>query len=167
MLYYDATAQVPELVGSYDAVFLFDVIEHVEPARDLLSAALAHLRPGGCLLVNVPALPVLFSAYDAAQGRLRRYARESLAAEFGGLPRRVDSVAYWGLSLVPLLAMRKLMLGSKPSESTMRVGFRPPGRLVNRALTLLMRTELSLLPRPPVGNSVTAAVTRVPGSSSG
>lgn len=163
VLYYDATARLPELVDSYDAVFLFDVIEHVDPARELLSAALAHLRPGGRLLVNVPALPVLFSAYDAAQGHLRRYTRESLSAEFRGLPCRVDSVAYWGLSLVPLLAIRKLMLGSKPSESTMRVGFRPPGRLVNRALTLLMQAELSLFQRPPFGTSVMAAATRVPG----
>jgi hypothetical protein len=114
------------------------------------------------LLVNVPALPVLFSAYDAAQGHQRRYTRQSLSAEFAGLPCWVDSVAYWGMSLVPLLAARKLMLGSKPSASTMRKGFRPPGRLVNGALTLLMRAELSLLRRPPVGTSVMAAATKEP-----
>jgi SAM-dependent methyltransferase len=163
VLYYDALDRRPELVGSYDAVFLFDVIEHVEHPRELLSAALAHLRSGGRLLVNVPALPVLFSAYDAAQGHLRRYTVRSLSAEFDGLPCRIDSVAYWGLSLVPLLAARKLLLGSKPSASTMRAGFRPPGTLVNRALTLLMRAELALLPHVPAGTSAMAAATKLAG----
>jgi SAM-dependent methyltransferase len=162
VLYYDATEQAPGMVGSYDAVFLFDVIEHVEPARDLVAAALAHLRPGGRLLVNVPALPALFSAYDAAQGHRRRYTRRSLSAELAGLPCRVDSVAYWGLSLVPLLAARKLLLGSKPSGSTMRAGFHPPARLANDALTLLMKAELALLRRPPIGTSVMAAATKLP-----
>jgi SAM-dependent methyltransferase len=162
VMYYDATDLAANMVGSYDAVFLFDVIEHVEESRELLSAAIAHLRPGGRLLVNVPALPVLFSAYDAAQGHRRRYTRQSLAAEFAGLPCRVESVAYWGMSLVPLLAARKLMLGSKPSANTMRAGFRPPGKLVNRALTLLMMAELSLLRRPPVGTSLMAAATKEP-----
>ena len=163
VLYYDATERAPELVGSYEVVFLFDVIEHVEHSRELLSAALAHLRPGGRLLVNVPALPGLFSAYDAAQGHLRRYTVQSLSAEFAGLPCEIDSVRYWGLSLVPLLAARKLLLGSKPSAITMRAGFRPPGRLVNSALTLVMRAELSFLARPPAGTSVMAAVTKRPG----
>jgi SAM-dependent methyltransferase len=160
LLYYDATDRVPELLGSYDAVFLFDVIEHVENSRELISAALAHLRLGGRLLLNVPALPGLFSAYDAAQGHLRRYTVRSLSAELAGLPCRIDSVAYWGLSFIPLLAARKLLLGRKPSPSSMRAGFRPPGRLVNRALTLLMQAEMSLLPHPPAGTSVMAALTK-------
>ncbi|MFN8095535.1 MAG: methyltransferase domain-containing protein [Vicinamibacteria bacterium] len=161
VLYYDATDRAPEMVRAYDAVFLFDVIEHVEAARELLAAALAHLRPGGRLLVNVPALPALFSAYDAAQGHQRRYTRRSLAAELAGLPCRVDSVAYWGMSLVPLLAARKLLLGSRPSPDTMRAGFRPPGRLVNDALTALLRAETALVRRPPVGTSVMAAATKL------
>jgi SAM-dependent methyltransferase len=163
VLYYDAMDQAPELVNSYDVVFLLDVIEHVERSRELLSAALAHLRPGGRLLVNVPALPVLFSAYDAAQGHIRRYTVRSLSVELEGLPCRVDSVAYWGLSLVPLLAARKMLLGSRPSASTMRAGFRPPGRAVNGALAGLMRAELLLLPHPPAGTSVMAAATKLAG----
>jgi hypothetical protein len=42
----------------------------------------------------------------------------------------------------------------------MRTGFRPPGKLANDALNLLMRAERALLRRPPIGTSVMAAATK-------
>jgi SAM-dependent methyltransferase len=160
-LYYDVTQRVPAMLGSYDTVFLFDVIEHVEDARGLLASALEHLRPGGHLLINVPALGVLFSAYDAAQGHLRRYTRQMLAAQLEGLPCQLIAAQYWGLSLVPLLGLRRILLGRRPTPNTMRSGFRPPSGSVNRALKALMGLELRLVRRPLLGTSVMAAVRRL------
>src|SRR6185295_12158294 len=106
---------------------------------------------GGHLLINVPALQGLFSAYDIAAGHVRRYDRRSLAAEFAGHDFRVLDVRYWGLSLVPLLFLRKLVLrGSRPAEETIRSGFRPPGRLTNAVLQSLMHVETALVARSPV-----------------
>jgi SAM-dependent methyltransferase len=162
-LYYDVRQENAALAGSYDACFLFDVIEHVPEPRGLLAAALAHLRPGGHLLINVPALPALFSAYDVAAGHLRRYTRRTLAAEVSGLPGHLVAVRYWGLSLVPLLALRRLLSGRVPDAGTIRAGFEPPGRLAHGALRALMRCELALVRRPPVGTSVMAAFRRAGG----
>jgi SAM-dependent methyltransferase len=162
-LYYDVTRAEPALVGSYDVCFLYDVIEHVPEPRALLGAALAHLRVGGHLLVNVPALQSLFSAYDLAAGHLRRYNRDSLAQQLHGLPGATLAVRYWGLSLVPLLALRKQLVGRKPDASTIRSGFEPPNALVHRGLKALMAAELALLENPPLGTSVMAAVRRAEG----
>lgn len=158
--YYDVTREEPSLVGRYDVCFLFDVIEHVPDERALLSSALRHLRPGGHLLVNVPALQSLFSAYDVAAGHLRRYTRSRLAAAFAGLPAELRAVQYWGLTLVPLAAARRVRVGQTPTPDTIRVGFQPPSRAVNSALTALSRLEAKLLERPPLGTSVLAAVRR-------
>jgi hypothetical protein len=124
---------------------------------------LRHLKPGGHLLINVPALQDLFSAYDVAAGHVRRYDRDSLVAEFAGHDLRVLDVRYWGLSLVPLLFLRKLVLrGSLPAEQTIRSGFRPPGHLTNLLLRSLMRIETALLVRPPLGTSLLLCGRREP-----
>jgi len=162
-LYYDVTQADPQLLGSYDVAFLFDVIEHVQGPEGLLRAAIEHLRPGGHLFLNVPAIQSLYSAYDAVQGHVRRYSTTSLAAEFDWLPCQLDNVYYWGISLVPLLGLRRLVVGRKPSARTYRLGFQPPRPIVNWALKALMRVELALCARPPLGTSVMAVVRRAGG----
>ena len=159
-LYYDVTQAELPLLGSYDVCFLFDVIEHVGDPRVLVAAGLEHLRPGGHLFVNVPALQWLFSAYDVAAGHLRRYSRRSLAAELERLPGTAISIRYWGLSLVPLLVLRKLLAGRRPTASTIRSGFEPPNPLVHRGLKAVMAEELRLVRNPPLGTSVMAVFRR-------
>jgi 2-polyprenyl-3-methyl-5-hydroxy-6-metoxy-1,4-benzoquinol methylase len=151
--YYDVTDERPELLGRYDVVLLFDVLEHLPEPRALVASALRHLRPGGLLLVNVPALPSLASAYDRAAGHLRRYTRRSLAAELDGLGLETRVLRYWGLSLVPLLAARKVAVAGGGPD-TIRRGFRPPLPAVNAALAALMRLETGLVAAPPLGTSV-------------
>jgi 2-polyprenyl-3-methyl-5-hydroxy-6-metoxy-1,4-benzoquinol methylase len=159
-LYYDVRQESPDLVGQYDLVFLFDVIEHVERPRELLAASLRHLRPGGHLLVNVPALQWLFSAYDRVQGHRRRYDKASLVAEIEALPCDVLDVRYWGMSLVPLLVLRRLVVGESPGPGTLKRGFTPPGALANGLLRALMTTETAVWWRPPLGTSALLAARR-------
>jgi 2-polyprenyl-3-methyl-5-hydroxy-6-metoxy-1,4-benzoquinol methylase len=151
--YYDVMEERPELAGRYDAVVLFDVIEHVPDPRGLVRSTLHHLAPGGLLLVNVPALPSLTSAYDRAAGHLRRYTTRSLAEGLAGLGLETRVLRYWGMSLVPLLAVRKVVLG-RGGAHTIERGFRPPFPAVNRMLVGLMYLETALFRGPPIGTSV-------------
>src|SRR6266567_575131 len=76
---YDILDQEPSLRGRYDAVFLLDVIEHIPDDTGFVTAASRHLRPGGLLLINVPANMWLASDYDRVAGHLRRYTPGDLA----------------------------------------------------------------------------------------
>jgi 2-polyprenyl-3-methyl-5-hydroxy-6-metoxy-1,4-benzoquinol methylase len=152
-LYYDVRDERAELLGSYDAAVLYDVIEHLESTAPLLDAVARHLKPGGHLLVNVPALPSLFSAFDVASGHFRRYRRTSLLAELSADSWEIVDVRYWGLALLPLLAVRKVLLRA-PTDETIRRGFGPPSRWVHAGLRGLMSVETALLPVPPVGTSL-------------
>lgn len=154
-LYYNILEEAPGFVEAYDVVILFDVLEHIAETGPFVRSVLRHLKPGGHLLINVPALQGLFSAYDTAAGHVRRYDRDSLVAEFAGHDLRVLDVRYWGLSLVPLLLLRKLVLrGSRTAEQTIRSGFRPPGPFTNALLRSLMHVETTLIARPLSGTSV-------------
>lgn len=157
-LYYDVTEERGEFVDSYDAVILFDVLEHIADTPGFLKSVVRHLRPGGWLLINVPALNALHSAYDVAAGHLRRYNHKSLPAEFARLDFEVVDVRYWGLSMIPLLLARKLWLrAGSTSGQTIRAGFEPPSALAHAMLRLAMRIETALLARPIRGSSVLLA----------
>jgi SAM-dependent methyltransferase len=157
-LCYDVLAPAADLLARYDAALLFDVIEHVAQPRPLLAAVLRHLRPGGHLLVNVPAGQWLFSAYDVAAGHVRRYGKATLAAEIADAGLEVRDLRYWGLSLVPLLVARKLLVREAASnDACVRRGFEPPGRLAHALLRGLLRMETLVLARPPLGSSLLLA----------
>jgi len=154
-LYYDVREEQASLVGTYDVVILFDVLEHIEASRPFVGSVLRHLRPGGYLIVNVPALQSLFSTYDEAAGHVRRYDKRTLASEFEGSGLAVLDLRYWGLCLVPLLALRKLILRKhRQAATTIRTGFRPPGALAHALLRGFMRMEVALWSRPPIGTSL-------------
>jgi 2-polyprenyl-3-methyl-5-hydroxy-6-metoxy-1,4-benzoquinol methylase len=157
-LCYDVEAEEAPLAGVYDVVLLYDVLEHVEATRPFVQAVLRHVKPGGLLLVNVPAGPGLFSAYDTAAGHVRRYDRVSLAAEFVGTGLEIRDLRYWGLLLLPMALLRKWMLsGSAGREETLRSGFKPPNPVVHAMLRAWLRAETALVPRPPRGSSLLLA----------
>ncbi len=64
----------------FDAILYIDVLEHIEDDRGELLQAAALLRPGGALVVLVPARRRLYSEYDAAIGHFRRYSLSGLCA---------------------------------------------------------------------------------------
>ena len=100
VLYYDVLEQRAEFRDRYDVAILFDVIEHIEPTRPFLESVLFHLKPGGILLINVPALQTLFSVYDKVAGHYRRYDRPMMTAEFEGLPATVVAISVISITLL-------------------------------------------------------------------
>jgi SAM-dependent methyltransferase len=64
--------------ATVDAVVMVNVLEHIEDDRRALAQMLRTLRPGGSLLVFVPALQALMSKLDLMFGHFRRYSRSEL-----------------------------------------------------------------------------------------
>lgn len=70
----------------FDTVVYVNVLEHIERDAEELCVARDTLRPGGNLVIFVPALPMLYSPLDKEIGHFRRYTRP-------GLERLVDEAS--------------------------------------------------------------------------
>ena len=72
--------ELPWETGSFDLITCLDVIEHTPDDRVTLRELRRVARPGGWLLVTVPAYQTLWSLHDEANHHYRRYNRKTLAA---------------------------------------------------------------------------------------
>lgn len=161
----DITRDLHTIKGDRDFIILFDIIEHIDHVPEFMSACLRYLKPGGYVLVNVPAHGFLYSRYDRIAGHVRRYTHQLLRthlldpANNKGKPLVELQQAYWGLFFVPLLVMRKIILNMKKNTSDKAIytqGFLPPGRWVNQVLTVLSSLEIGFLTWLGVGTSILA-----------
>ena len=153
---YNILDQEPSLLGRYDAVFLLDVLEHIDDDLAFLRAALRHLRAGGLVVVNVPASMLFFSDYDRVAGHLRRYTAAGLATLLRQSGTEGETIQRWGLSMVPLLLARKVMLRGAKTAGAIRAGFVPPNE-ISRLLLHGMKNIETVLPfSMPFGTSILA-----------
>lgn len=153
---YDVHDRRPAWREHFSTIALLDVLEHVAEPAAFLAAVAWHLRPGGRMVINVPALPWLYGRYDRHQGHVKRYTRRTLAAELHAAGLKLSQANYWGLSLVPVAIARNAWLGFCRPEQIMRRGFQPAGRVSDAILRCLMRVECGLGTRMPLGTSLLA-----------
>ena len=149
---------LPFAESTFDGVTSFDVIYHAWVADDRAATReMARvLRPGGLMLVRVPALKALWGGHDVAVQSRRRYTRAELRALLEDTGLEVLRVTYANCFLFPLLLLRRT-LDRITGRAGSDVGFLPePFEWTFRRLleleAALVRRGLSL----PVGASVIA-----------
>lgn len=143
----------------YDVICALDVVEHLPDDREALRWIHERLRPGGLLVVTVPAYQWLFSDHDRALGHFRRYTRSRLVA---ALPSGMDVVAaaYFTHFAFPLAVAsraawslrRGLQKSAPPAKQAS-----PRAGIATRLLAGFHAAELALIERgyrPPFGLSV-------------
>ena len=70
----------PDSYGLFDTIIFIHVLEHVERDREALIHMHQLLKPGGKILVEVPAMQSLFSVHDKMLGHYRRYNKTNFRA---------------------------------------------------------------------------------------
>jgi SAM-dependent methyltransferase len=94
--------------GVFDAVFIFDVLEHIERESHALREIHRVLAPGGALLVTVPAFMFLFGHQDVVSNHKRRYRRSELVKLLDAHRFDVRYSTYFNTVLFPLIATIRL-----------------------------------------------------------
>ena len=99
--------QLPWPDRTFDLITSLDVIEHTPDDRAALAELLRVCRPGGWLLVTVPAYQALWSEHDEANHHYRRYSRAMLRnAAAGAGWSIVRMTSFNSVLLAPAAAVR-------------------------------------------------------------
>ena len=156
-------ARLPDLSmferNAYDLVALLDVLEHVPDDIGSLRAIHRRLKPGGALLLTVPANPWMWSAHDVAHHHFRRYTRAGLARLFEQAGFEVQLLSHFNSLLYPPIAAARLIGKARGKDSADDA---LPGAKVNAMLNAVFRLEARLIGRVPMpfGVSLVAVVRR-------
>jgi 2-polyprenyl-3-methyl-5-hydroxy-6-metoxy-1,4-benzoquinol methylase len=161
LYYYDILEKKEIFKEKYDIVFLFDVLEHIENTQEFLEDCLYYLRPGGLFFINVPALQSMHSRYDTIMGHLKRYNKNEIHNISANLKLTQYRLRYWGMMMLPLLFLRKLMMSKKLDQTKIvKKGFQPPNSMVHSLLKLIMNLETFLIDNPLIGTSLMVCATK-------
>jgi SAM-dependent methyltransferase len=139
----------------FGAVVSADVLYHLDDDGAALREGLRVLRPGGIIVINVPAYPWLWSYHDVAVHGRRRYRRRDLLAKLRAAGFETVRATYWNTLLFPLVVARRKLLAAPAGGSDVRAYSRPVEGLGNAALAI-ERAWLGAARRLPWGSSVFA-----------
>ncbi len=155
------TAPLPALDGvadgTYDVIALLDVLEHISDDVTSLQSLKRKLKPGGKILLTVPANPWMWSAHDLAHHHHRRYTQKSLNGVIARAGLKVDLMSHFNSLLFPVAAAARMigkLVGKTTSDDQM------PAAPVNALLTGIFGLERALIGRVPLpaGVSIVAIV---------
>ena len=144
-------APLPELEGvgdrRYDLVAALDVIEHVDDDAAALAAIAGKLKPGGKLVMTVPAHQWMWSAHDVVNHHKRRYSKAALRRLVQASPLRLDRIGYFNSLLFPLAIAERLASKLRGKDEA---DVRLPPKPLNAALEAVFAAERHLVGRLPL-----------------
>jgi SAM-dependent methyltransferase len=97
----------------FDLVCAFEVLEHIEDDAAAVKNWLARIRPGGWLLLSVPADQHRFSPFDKLAGHFRRYDPEVMQALLASAGLTHVSVRRYGYPLNSVTEAARVMIGKR------------------------------------------------------
>jgi SAM-dependent methyltransferase len=140
---------------SFDLTVSLDVIEHLEDDVGALQELRRVTKPGGALLVTVPAYQWLWSGHDEVNHHHRRYNRRTLlaAAREGGW--QLESSTHFNFLLLPVAILLRGLERFKPSTTKSSLDLWVPPTPLNWVLRQPLNLEAGVIGR---GGSIPAGL---------
>jgi ubiquinone/menaquinone biosynthesis C-methylase UbiE len=147
----------PLFSNSVDAVILLNVLEHIEDDVAAMRQAFRIAKPGGVVVIEVPAGPKLFDIYDKQLMHFRRYTLTSLCEKLQRAGFLIEDRSHLGAFVYPafsLMKRRNQRYKDQPDQiQRQAVAKNISLARTNPAMNAIMRVEGALRPfiRYPVG----------------
>lgn len=140
-----ALPRLPFEDGTFDVVCALDVIEHIDDDRSTTLELWRICKPGGVLVVTVPAFPWLWSEHDDINEHKRRYTRRELHACLATDGMEFLRLSYMNTLLAPPLmlfrSLRNCGRRMRPARRSLRSDIFHLPALLNAALYHLFASE--------------------------
>ena len=139
-----------------DAVIGLDVFEHIEDDAAALVECARALRPGGVLVLSVPAFRSLWGPHDVALHHFRRYRRREVRERLEAAGLTPERLSYSVFFLFPVVMLVRLLEKARPGPAQASLPSVP--EWLNAGLIGLGRVEGALISQFPLpwGSSVVA-----------
>ncbi|HOV75407.1 MAG TPA: class I SAM-dependent methyltransferase [Candidatus Hydrogenedentes bacterium] len=141
---------MPFSEAEFDAVVSLDVLYHrnVPDRMRALAAIFSALKPGGFLILNLPAYGWLRSSHDEAVHTAHRFTRGECVEMLRAAGFEVLQATYWNTLLFPAIVATRLWRKMRPPADS---DLAPPGAMANRlfgAVLGIERKMAGLFPLP-------------------
>ncbi|MDD3180911.1 MAG: class I SAM-dependent methyltransferase [Opitutaceae bacterium] len=107
--------------GEFDAVVSCDVICQVEDEAAALRELVRCTKPGGVIVLTMPAYAWMYSYHDATVGNRRRYTRGEVVALLRTAGLSVAWSTYWNTLPFPLAVLRRKLFSARAGTSDVRL----------------------------------------------
>ena len=154
-------ARLPLATGAFDVATLLDIVEHTDDDAAVVAEAARVLRPGGLLLLTVPAFPFLWSQHDEALHHRRRYRSREIRKLLEDQGLQIDILTYYNSALFPAVAAIRLLsrLGRGGAGAPPKSDLSLPPAPLNGLLASLLGSERHLVGRIPLPAGVSLLAT--------
>lgn len=111
----------PAWKGTFDVIFSFEVIEHLEEDIAAMRDWRPYLKPGGVLILSTPAHPKRWNAADVWAGHVRRYTRAGLHQSVTKAGYTVDHMECYGFPLANVMEVLRARAYGKALNEAAKV----------------------------------------------
>lgn len=110
----DAEKGLPFSDDTFRLVVFSDVLEHLKNHENALHEAARVIKPGGGIVLSVPAMPWMYSYWDKEHGHQRRYTKPQLRELVADAGFDILKLSYTNFFILPpAIMVRKLFKGQE------------------------------------------------------
>jgi SAM-dependent methyltransferase len=137
--------KLPISPNSFDIILTLDIIEHLKDDLSALSEIFRALKPGGTLVIFVPAYQFLWSFQDEISHHQRRYTAKELKEKVQQAGFELKKLSYVNSLLFPVVWLGRMALRVFPKQFKITSESQMNPSWMNGFLYRIFLAELPLL----------------------